>query len=36
MGIVFGLLLWPILTLCVGYVIFYYDFEKMGNADDEI
>lgn len=36
MGIVFGLLLWLILTLCVGYVIFYYDFEKMGNADDEI
>ena len=32
----FGLLLWLILTLCVGYVIFYYDFEKMGNTDDEI
>ena len=32
----FGLLLWLILTLCVGYVIFYYHFEKMGNADDEI
>ena len=36
MEIAFGLLLWLILTLCVGYVIFYYDFEKMGNADDEI
>lgn len=36
MGTAFGLLLWLILTLCVGYVIFYYDFEKMGNADDEI
>ena len=32
----FVLLVWLILTLCVGYVIFYYDFEKMGNADDEI
>ena len=32
----FGLLLWLILTLGVGYVIFFYDFEKMGNADDEI
>ena len=32
----FGLLLWLILTLCVDYVIFYYDFEKMGNADVEI
>lgn len=32
----FGLLLWLILTLGVGYVIFYYDFEKMENADDEI
>ena len=32
----FGLLLWPILTLCVGYVILHYDFEKMGNAGDEI
>lgn len=36
MELIFGLLLWLILTLCVGYVIFYYDFEKMGNADDEI
>ena len=36
MELVFGLLLWLILTLCAGYVIFYYDFEKMGNADDEI
>ena len=36
MELVFGLLLWLILTLCVGYVIFYYDFEKMGDADDEI
>ena len=36
MELVFGLLLWLILTLCVGYIIFYYDFEKMGNADDEI
>ena len=36
MELVFGLLLWLILTLCVGYVIVYYDFEKMGNADDEI
>ena len=32
----FGLLLWLILNLCVDYVIFYYDFEKMGNAGDEI
>lgn len=36
MELVFGLLLWLILTLCVGYIIFYYDFEKMGNVDDEI
>ena len=36
MELIFGLLLWLILTLCVGYVIFYYDFKKMGNADDEI
>ena len=36
MGIVYGLLLWLILTLSVGYVIFFYDFEKMGNTDDEI
>ena len=36
MELVFGLLLWLILTLCVGYVIFFYDFEKMGNTDDEI
>ena len=33
MELVFGLLLW---LISVGYVIFYYDFEKMGNADDEI
>lgn len=36
MEIVYGLLLWLILTLGVGYVIFYYYFEKMENADDEI
>ena len=36
MEIVYGLLLWLILTLSVGYVIFYYVFEKMENADDEI
>ena len=36
MEIVYGLLLWVILTLSVGYVIFFYDFEKMENADDEI
>lgn len=36
MKIVYGLLLWLILTLGVGYVIFFYDFEKMRNADDEI
>lgn len=36
MELVFKLLLWLILTLGVGYMIFYYDFEKMGNADDEI
>ena len=36
MELVFRLLLWLILTLGVGYMIFYYDFEKMGNADDEI
>lgn len=36
MELVYGLLLWLISTLGVGYVIFYYDFEKMGNADDEI
>ena len=36
MELIFGFLLWLILTLCVGYIIFYYDFEKMGNADDEI
>ena len=36
MELVYGLLLWLISTLSVGYVIFYYDFEKMGNADDEI
>ena len=36
MELVFRFLLWLILTLGVGYVIFYYDFEKMGNADDEI
>ena len=36
MELVFKLLLWLILTLGVGYMIFYYDFEKMRNADDEI
>lgn len=36
MEIVYGLLLWLILTLSVGYVIFFYDFEKIGNTDDEI
>ena len=36
MELVFRILLWLILTLGVGYVIFYYDFEKMGKADDEI
>lgn len=36
MELVFKLLLWLILTLSVGYMIFYYDLEKMGNADDEI
>lgn len=36
MEIVYGLLLWLILTLSVGYVIFFYDFKKMGNTDDEI
>ena len=36
MEIVYGLLLWLILTLSVGYVIFFYDFEKMGNTDDKI
>lgn len=36
MEIVYGLLLWLILTLGVGYVIFYYDFKKMSNTDDEI
>lgn len=36
MEIVYGLLLWLILTLSVGYVIFFYDFEKIGNIDDEI
>lgn len=33
---VYGLLLWLILTLSVGYVIFFYDFKKMRNTDDEI
>lgn len=32
----YGFLLWLILTFSVGYVIFYYDFKKMENADDEI
>ena len=32
----FGLLLWLILTLSVGSVIFFYYFEKMENTDDEI
>ena len=36
MEIVYGLLLWLILTLSVGYVIFFYDFEKIGNTNDEI
>ena len=36
MEIVYGILLWLIMTLGVGYVIFYYHFEKMENADDEI
>lgn len=36
MEIVYGLLLWLILTLSVGYVIFFYDFEKMRNTNDEI
>ena len=36
MEIVYGFLLWLILTLSVGYVIFFYDFEKIGNTDDEI
>lgn len=36
MELVFRLLLWLILTLGVGYMIFYYDFKKMENADDEI
>lgn len=36
MDIVYGILLWLITTLSVGHVILYYDFEKMGNADDEI
>ena len=36
METVYGILLWLILTLSVGYVIFFYDFEKMGNTDDEI
>lgn len=36
MEIVYGLLLWLILTLSVGYVIFFYNFEKIGNTDDEI
>ena len=36
MEIVYGILLWLIMTLGVGYVILHYDFEKMGNADDEI
>lgn len=36
MEIVYGLLLWLILTLSVGYVIFFYVFEKIGNTDDKI
>lgn len=36
MEIVYGFLLWLILTLSVGYVIFFYNFEKMGNTDGEI
>lgn len=36
MEIVYGLLLWLILTLSVGCVIFFYVFEKMENTDDEI